>query len=514
MSSAVQPGDPTTTVAGGADGFQPSPRLHNDDLAPTTERNWGTYSLFAMWMSDVHSIGGYAFAAGLFFLGLVGWQVFVALVIGITAVFFLMNLTGFAGQQTGVPFPVIARISFGVYGANLAALIRAIIAIAWYGIQTWLASQAVVVLLISAWPGLEEYTTGGFAGLSPLGWIAFLALWFLQLLVIRRGMETVRRFQDWAGPAIWVVMFVLAAWIVVEAGSDFSLDLTTRTLEPGAAVHAFFAAIALTITYFSTLLLNFCDFSRFAPDRRTVVLGNFWGLPVNFLGFALVTVAVTAGSIAVFGEAITDPVEIVARIDNVWVTVIGAVTFVIATIGINVVANFVSASYDLANVAPRFIDFRRGGLISAVVAAMITPWHLYDSPIAIQYFLGGLGALLGPLFGVIFVDYFLVRRQRIAVDELYLDDPRSRYYYRRGWNPKALLAGTPAAAVALVIALYKPLVDWAPFSWFVGVALAGILYYVITDRDLRQQELADPATDPTTGPPGDRATGSAPGSRA
>lgn len=470
---------------------EPSPRLYNGDLAPTRERTWGTYSLFAMWMSDVHSIGGYAFAAGLFFFGLVAWQVFVALVIGITAVFFLMNLTGFAGQRTGVPFPVIARISFGVHGANLAALIRAVIAIAWYGIQTWLASQAVVVLAISARPSLQEWTDGGFAGLSPLGWVAFLVLWFLQLLVIRRGMETVRRFQDWAGPAIWVVMFVLAAWILVEAGSEFSLDIGSDK-SGEAATYAFFAAIALTVTYFSTLLLNFCDFSRFAPDRATVIKGNFWGLPVNFLAFAVVTVVCTAGSIAVFGEAITDPVKIVEKIDNVWVTVIGAVTFVIATIGINVVANFVSASYDLANVAPRWIDFRRGGLISAVVAAVITPWHLYNSPEAINYFLGGLGALLGPLFGVMFVDYYLVRKQHVVVEELYVADERSRYYYRGGWNPKALYAGTPAAVVATVVAIYEPLAQWAPFSWFIGVAVAGAIYYVIADRGVRTAVLSEP----------------------
>lgn len=483
----------STTDAPRAHGLsvEPSPNLYNEDLAPQVERNWGTYSLFAMWMSDVHSIGGYAFAAGLFFTGLVGWQVFAALVVGITVVFFLMNLTGFAGQKTGVPFPVIARLSFGVYGANLAALIRAIIAIAWYGIQTWLASQAVVVLTIAAWPGAEKWTDGGFVGLSPLGWVAFAVLWVLQLLVIRRGMETVRRFQDWAGPAIWFVMFVLAAWIVFEAGSDFSLTLSTDQKSGGAAIYAFLVAVALTITYFSTLLLNFCDFSRFAPDRATVVRGNFWGLPVNFLAFALVTVAVTAGSIAVFGETLTDPVEIVARIDNIWVTVIGAVTFVIATIGINVVANFVSASYDLANVAPKHIDFRKGGLISAVVAVVITPWHLYSSPAAINYFLGGLGALLGPLFGIIFIDYFLIRRQQVSVDELYLDDPRSRYYYSKGWNPKALLAFGVAAAVTLPVALLKPLADAAPFSWFIGVAVAAGVYYLVSERDIRQVELTE-----------------------
>jgi NCS1 family nucleobase:cation symporter-1 len=460
-----------------------SPRLHNEDLAPATERTWGTYSLFAMWMSDVHSIGGYTFAAGLFFLGLVAWQVFVALVLGIALVFLLMNLTGFAGQRTGAPFPVIARISFGVFGANLPALIRAIIAIFWYGIQTWLASVAVVVLALSIWPGLEPWAEGGVLGLSPLGWAAFAIMWVLQLLVIRRGMETVRRFQDWAGPAIWVVMFVLAVWIVIEAGSEFSLSLSAVQLSGGAAAGAFLSAVALTVTYFSTLLLNFCDFSRFAPDRRTVLMGNFLGLPVNFLAFAVVTVAVTAGSVAVFGEALTDPVEIVARIGNVWVTLVGAVTFVIATIGINVVANFVSASYDLSNVAPKYVDFRRGGLISAVAAVVILPWQLYDSPVAINYFLGGLGALLGPLFGIIFADYFLLRRQQVAVAQLYTEDPDGPYWYRGGWNPKALAAFVPSALICLVLALVPAFAAVAPYSWFVGVVLGGALYLVIARGD-------------------------------
>ena len=201
--------------------------------------------------------------------------------------------------------------------------------------------------------------------------------------------------------------------------------------------------------------------------------------------------AVTAGSIAVFGETITDPVEIVARIDNVWVTAIGAVTFVIATIGINVVANFVSASYDLANVAPEHIDFRRGGLISAVVAVLITPWHLYSSPAAINYFLGGLGALLGPLFGIIFIDYFLVRRQQVV---------HRRALPRRPAQPLLLLQGLePQGAARLrcrrrrdpAVALLKPMADAAPFSWFIGVAVAAVLYYVISERDIRQVELAN-----------------------
>lgn len=478
-----------------------SQRLANDDLAPATQRNWGTRSLFALWMCDVHSLGGYTFAAGLFFLGLVGWQVFLALIIGITLVFIFMNLTGFAGQQTGVPYPVLARVSFGLFGANLPALIRAAVAIAWYGIQTWLASVAVVVLAIDVWPSLGRYTNSNFLGLSPLGWVCFLVLWCLQLVVIRRGMETVRKFQDWAGPAIWVVMLVLAIWMLITAGGDFSLNVSSHRVHGGLAVNAFFVAIALTVAYFSTLMLNFCDFSRFAPDRRTVVRGNFWGLPINFLAFTIVVVIVTAGSVPVFGETITDPVEVVRRIDNVWVTGLGAFTFAVATIGINVVANFVSASYDLANLAPRWIDFRRGGLISAVLAVVILPWHLYSSPVAINYFLSGLGALLGPLFGIIFADYYLLRRQRVNVADLYHEDPQGPYFYRKGWNPRALAAFAPSAAVALAVAVVPAVArlvpgegEIAPYSWFVGAGLGAGLYLRLTWSDRSRLWVGDRAT--------------------
>lgn len=464
------------------------PRLYNDDLAPAQERTWGVYSLFAMWMSDVHSVGGYIFAAGLFALGLVGWQVLLALVIGITLVNIGMNWMGYAGQRTGVPYPVLARVSFGVFGANLPALIRAVIAIFWYSIQTWLASVAVVGLLLRAVPALRPMAETSFIGLSALGWIAFLALWAVQLLVFRRGMETVRRFIDWAGPAIWVVMLVLAIWILVAAKGNISLNLSDKRLTGGQATHQFLAAIALTVSYFSTLLLNFCDFSRFAPNRRAVRVGNFWGLPVNFIAFSIVSVVVTAGSVAVYGEAIFDPIQLVERMDNTLIAVIGAITFAVATVGINIVANFVSPAYDLANVAPRHIDFKRGGLITAVAALLVVPWKVYGSPVAVQYFLGGLAAFLGPLFGVIIADYYLRRHGRVNVTDLYRATPDSAYYYQRGWNPKALLAFAPAAAIAAVVALVPASVvplfgQLAPFSWFIGALLGAGLYLIITARE-------------------------------
>jgi NCS1 family nucleobase:cation symporter-1 len=463
------------------------PRLYNEDLAPAKERTWGVYSLFAMWMSDIHSVGGYIFAAGLFALGLVGWQVLVALVIGITLVNVGMNWMGYAGQRTGVPYPVLARVSFGVFGANLPALIRAIIAIFWYSIQTWLASVAVVGLLLRAAPSLKPMAQAGFLGLSALGWIAFLALWALQLIVFRRGMETIRRFIDWAGPAIWVVMLVLAVWIVFAAKGHVSLNLSDKRLTGGQAAHQFLAAIALTVSYFSTLLLNFCDFSRFAPNRRAVKWGNFWGLPVNFIAFSIVSVVVTAGSVVVYGKAIFDPIELVERMDNTLIAVIGAVTFAVATIGINIVANFVSPAYDLANVAPKHVDFKRGGLITAIAALLVVPWKIYGSPVAVQYFLGGLAAFLGPLFGIIMTDYYLRRHARVNVADLYRATRDAAYYYQKGWNRNALVAFVPAAAIAAVVALVPGSVvplfgQLAPFSWFIGALLGAGLYLIVTGR--------------------------------
>jgi len=355
----------------------------------------------------------------------------------------------------------------------------------------------VVGLLLRAFPGLKPMAQASFIGLSALGWIAFLALWALQLIVFRRGMETVRRFIDWAGPAIWVVMLVLAVWIVFASKGRISFTLSDKRLSGGQAAHQFFAAIALTVSYFSTLLLNFCDFSRFAPNRRAVRIGNFWGLPVNFIAFSIVSVVVTAGSVALYGEAIFDPIQLVERMNNTAIAVIGALTFAIATIGINIVANFVSPAYDLANVAPSHIDFKRGGLITAIAALLVVPWKVYGSPVAVQYFLGGLAAFLGPLFGVIIADYYLRRHGRVTVVDLYRATPDGAYTYRNGWNPRAVAAFVPSAAVAAVVALVPASVvplfgQLAPFSWFIGAALGAGLY-LITSREPVAEPAAAPA---------------------
>ncbi|MGF1471706.1 MAG: NCS1 family nucleobase:cation symporter-1 [Rubrobacteraceae bacterium] len=463
-----------------------SDRLYNEDLRPLEddERNWTTYDLFATWMASVHSIGGYTFAAGLFFLGLAGWQVFFALMVGITAVFLLTNLITVAGQQQGVPYPVLARISFGVFGANLPALIRAVVATLWYAVQTWLASVAIRILLVEIFPGLKPLTENSIIGLSTLGWICYLGMWSVQLLVLRSGLARIRVLIDWSGPAIYLAMFALAAWIWYEAGSQmsFSFSFGSRELSTGQTILTFFTAAALVVNLFSPLMLNFCDFTRWEPSARRVRRGNFWGLPVNYVLFSAVVVVTTAGSIAVYGRAIKDPVNLAGEIPNPLALALIALTFAVATIGINIVGNFVGPSYDFANAFPKYIDFRRGGVITAVLALLAMPWYLYQSPVAINYFLGGLGALIGPIFGVIVVDYYLIKRGRIQVRALFREGASEPYWYRRGWNPEALYAFVPASVVALIFALIPFFNAIAPFSWFVGSALSGTLYWFVAHR--------------------------------
>lgn len=296
------------------------PRLTNEDLAPLRQQKWGSYNIFAFWMSDVHSVGGYVTAGSLFALGLASWQVLVALLIGISIVNVFCNLVAKPSQQTGVPYPVICRTVFGVLGANIPAIIRGLIAVAWYGIQTFLASAALDIVLVKLFPALAPYAVVddyGFAGLSLLGWGSFLLLWVLQACVFWRGMESIRKFIDFCGPAVYVVMFLLCGYLIFQAGwGAIDLSLGEVTYTGWSSVPVMLGAIALVVSYFSGPMLNFGDFSRYGRTFAAVKKGNFLGLPVNFLVFSVLVVVTASLTLPVFGELITDPVETVARIDS------------------------------------------------------------------------------------------------------------------------------------------------------------------------------------------------------
>jgi len=459
-----------------------SPRLYNEDLGPV-EQKWNWYNIFAFWMSDVHSVGGYVFAASLFALGLASWQVLIALLVGICIVQVIANLVARPSQQAGVPYPVICRLAFGVFGANIPAVIRGLIAVAWYGIQTYLASSALVIVVLRFFPALAVYGDSSFLGLSYLGWGGFLTLWLLQACVFWAGMESIRRFIDWAGPAVYAVMFLLAAWIVWRAGwSNISFTLAEKQLTGWAAFGQVIVAIALVVSYFSGPTLNFGDFSRYCRSMQDVRRGNFWGLPINFLAFSLVTVVIVSGTLPVFGEMIHDPIATVARIDNTTAVLLGAFTFVTATIGINIVANFVSPAFDFANVAPSKISWRAGGMIAAVASIFLTPWNLFNNPEVIHYTLDVLAACIGPLFGILLVDYYLLRKGRIEVDALFDDTPNGAYWYSGGVNWVAVQALVAAALIGLCFTFvpwFKPI---ANFAWFTGCFLGGLFFYGLSRR--------------------------------
>jgi NCS1 family nucleobase:cation symporter-1 len=463
-------------------------RLINQDLAPLKAQNWGAYNIFAFWMSDVHSVGGYVTAGSLFALGLASWQVLVSLLVGIVIVQFFCNLIAKPSQVTGTPYPVMCRASFGVRGANIPAIIRGLIAVAWYGIQTYLASSAFLVLALRFVPSLTplaDVAHHGFVGLSTLGWAAFMTLWVLQAIVFWRGMDAIRHFIDWAGPAVYVVMIALAVYLVARAGiGNIGLTLGSVKYAGWAAIPVMINAIALVVSYFSGPMLNFGDFSRYGRSFGAVKSGNFWGLPVNFLGFSLLTVITTAATLPIFGQIITDPVETVSRLDSGTAVVLGAFTFMVATIGINIVANFVSPAFDFSNVAPKHISWRMGGMIAAVGSVFITPWNIYNNPEVIHYTLDILGALIGPLFGILISDFYLVQKQKIHVPDLYTMSPAGRYWYQSGYNTIAVITMIPAALVPILCVVVPGLGALANFTWFIGTGIAFMLYSYLIRRSI------------------------------
>lgn len=466
------------------------PRLANKDLAPLKEQKWSSYNIFAFWMSDVHSVGGYVTAGSLFALGIASWQVFLALIVGIVIVQIFTNLVAKPSQQTGVPYPVINRAIFGIKGANIPAIIRGAIAIAWYGVQTFLAAESLNIVFLKFLPGSQTLLGHSFLGLSALGWLSYTILWVAQGAVFWNGMETIRRFIDWAGPAVYVVMMVLAISMVSKAGwSNINFDLSAGEPVTGwAAVGTFLTAVAIVVSYFSGPMLNFGDFARYGRSFAAVKKGNFLGLPINFVFFSALTVITASATVPVFGELITDPIHTVERIDTPVAILLGGLTFVTATVGINIVANFISPAFDFSNVAPHKISWRMGGMIAAVGSVILTPWNWYANDTAIHYTLGLLGALIGPLFGILIAGYYLVARQRIHIDDMFTFRSTGRYWFTNGYNPNAvkaiLLAGVPTVTLGVAP---RPIaqagwfdISWlGNWTWFIGCGLGFLVFWAL-----------------------------------
>ncbi|GBR45575.1 cytosine permease [Neokomagataea thailandica] len=455
---------------------QPQPSYHND-LSPIETQDWGWFDYLSFWMSDIHSIGGYILAGTLFGLGLPPVQILTALITGSLIVCLFCTLIAVPSQRFGVPFSVIIRASFGPYAAAIPAAIRAFIAMAWYGIQTWLASNAMAVPLLRLFPCLTPFSNTqhySFLGLSYLGWGCFLVLWGAQMLLFRKGISTIRRFFDFAGPAVYIVMVFLL--IDLLHMNHWHWPHTPHSTYHGGLV-PWLSATALVVSYFSGPMLNFGDFARNGRTMGHIRIGNMFGLPVNFIAFALLAVATTTLTQPVFGTEMDDPVAIVAHLDNPAALALAIITFLLATTGINIAANFVSGALDLCAIAPKMLNWKRAGWLCGIGAILITPWNLYNNPTHMHLTLDTLAAAVGPLFGIVMTDYFIRRRTSLSSAELTLNTPYDSY----------------AASAALSATLLGALIAMAPegvasigflsnFSWFLGALSGSIIYIILSPK--------------------------------
>ena len=449
-----------------------------DPVAPG-EKTWGWFAIFNIWANDIQSLFGYSLVASLFIsYGVSGWTAFAALIAAALFVMFLVNLSGAAGERYGIPYPVFARASMGTAGARLPAILRATVAVFWYGVQVYFASTAVA-LLIRSLTGI----TGGteVLGLTGIDWLSFVVVWAFHIVIFWRGMNWVETFLNIAGPFVYLVMIglVIVLWIksdgqlLSQAQSIFANPEGTWATE----VSGFVAIIGTMVAYFAAVMINFSDFSRYARDKKAMVRGNLAGLPLNMILFSALALLTTAGAAVVYGEAIINPTEIVGRTDSVLLGVIAAITFFAATVGINLVANFIPAVNGIANLAPDRISFRKAGLITSGLALVIGGlWTSFISQFGISGFVNTLGATLAPLYGILIVDYYLLRRQHLNRDALY-DMTGGEYHYRNGWNDKALMAFGIGAVFSIATVWVPALAQLSGYAWVVGAALGGVVYY-------------------------------------
>ena len=411
----------------------------------------------------------------------------------------LVNLSGKPSVKHGIPYPVFARVSMGVFGANFPAMARGIVAMFWYGAQTYAASTAVA-LLITGLTGIEGEPM--LLGMSGVMWISFIFVSAFQVYLFWQGIDLVRRFLNFAGPAVYVVMVVLmiAIWakagggLLTEVGNIFSGGARSGGFEGLGSFGAFLAVFSIMVGYFAAVVINFGDFARFVKNEDEMKKGNLWGLVGNVVFFSFITLMITGGTIAIFGEYIASPTDMVAKVDNLLLTIIAAFAFFAATVGINMVANFVPPAYDLANLIPSKINFRVGGLITAAFGFIIGGlWVSTITKMGLFPFVNTLGAILAPVFGIMITDYYIIKKQKIDVDDLFSDSKNGKYHYNDGFNGKGMLAWVLSGYIAvgtvwpniLVFGLddfFANLGGGGGYAWMIGAALGAVIHLAISNR--------------------------------
>jgi nucleobase:cation symporter-1, NCS1 family len=469
--------------------------LYNKDLAPVpvARRTWTTYNYAALWISMAHCIPTYTLASGLISVGMNWWQAVFTILLGNTIVLAPILLNSHAGTRYGIPFPVFARASYGTIGSNLPALMRALVACGWFGIQAWIGGEALQTLfgaLIPSWPTLLG---PGFAGHTMTEWVSFLLFWGINVLIIYRGMDLLRKVENWAAPFVLVMTAVLLVWAVRRAkGFGPLLSQPGQLTTLSAFLPVFIPSLTAMIGYWATLSLNMPDFTRFGRSQREQIVGQVVALPTTMSLFAAMGVLITSATVLIYGRAIWDPMQLAREFKAPVVVAISMFTAVVATLAVNIAANVVSPANDFANAFPRLISFKTGGLITGLLGIAMQPWRLLDDPSQYIFtWLVGYSGGLGSIAGVLIADYWLVRQTRLKLEDLYL--PNGAYRYAGGWNWRAVaatLAGCFLAWGGLVLPPLKPLYS---YGWFVGFFASGLVYFLLMRRDREDSMEADAA---------------------
>ncbi|MCH6552624.1 MAG: NCS1 family nucleobase:cation symporter-1 [Acidobacteria bacterium] len=447
--------------------------LWNKDLAavPQEKRTWGTYNYTALWVAMSVNIPTYMLASGMIAGGMNWKQAIFTVFLGNLLVLIPMLLNAHAGARYGIPFPVFARASFGVLGANVPAILRALVACGWFGIQTWIGGQAINAMMIALVPAWADYRLGV--------WLCFGLFWLLNVAVILRGIHTIRFLQGISAPFLLLIGLALLGWAWTQAGGFGPMLSTPSKFQTFGEFFRFFVpALTAVVGFWATVALNIPDFTRYARSQRAQVMGQALGLPATMTFYSFIGVAVTSATVIIFGEALWDPVVVLSKLGHPLAVLVAMAALLVATLNVNVAANIVSPANDFSNLYPRRISFKMGGLITCVLGLVMQPWKLLESHGTYIFgWLVGYSSLLGPIAGVMIADYFVIRKKIIAVEDLYRRGGFYEFKHGTNWRAIAALgAGIAVALVGLVVPALRPLYDYA---WFVGFGVAFLVYLVL-----------------------------------
>ena len=468
--------------------------LINEDLAPISpeKRKWGTWNYAALWISMSLCIPSYQLASGMIKDGMNWWQAIMTMLLGNLIVLVPMILNGRAGTKYGIPFPVFVRSSFGTKGANIPAMLRAIVACGWFGIQTWIGGKSLYRLLKVWFPSLDElHIHGLFPDLLPL--ICFIAFWMLNMYVIYRGVDSIKKllvFKAFFLPIATIALLCWAYWVMEDRGGIAQVfDVPSKFPDSSTFYKYFVPALTGVVGFWATLSLNIPDFTRYAVSQKAQRRGQALGLPFSMTFIAFVAVVVSLATSFVFKDTIWEPEALVGRFDNKIIVSFALLAVVIATLATNIAANIVSPANDFANLSPSKISFRTGGYITGIIGILILPWKLVEDPTGYIYsWLVGYSALLGPVGGIMIADYYFIRKQKLETAELY--SYSGRYNYNNGFNFAAIIAlllgiipNIPGFLLQVKLIPDNIFPAWISqlyyYAWFVGFFVSGIVYILL-----------------------------------